>query len=735
MNMPPAKSKGVVEYDLYVNDTMANFSGNKIRHAMAINGQIPAPTLYFTEGDTAVIRVHNLMHHETSLHWHGLLLPNKEDGVPYLTTAPVRPGATYTFTFPLKQSGTYWYHSHTMLQEQIGIYGPIVIQPRKKIFATDKDIVLLFSDWTNEKPGSVLKTLRRNDPDNEWYAIKKGYPQSLDKLLQHRSWGERVKWGFKRMPPMDMSDVYYDKFLLAGSPRLDLSKYKPGEKLRLRVINGSASSYFYLQYAGGKMELIASDGVDVQPVKIDRILIGVAETYDFLITVPSAGTYELRATSQDVASHASAFIGKGDTTYAPDVPRPNVWKMDAMMTDMSVNFPGKMSHNMKGMEMDNMDHMDRGNMDMKMDKDSGEMKMEDMPADTMPGMDMKQDTGHNMEHMDHAMQEPDKSGFVLFNYDMLKARSKTAFDKDKPVRKVDLKLTGNMYRYVWSINNKMLSEADKILVRRGEVVQFVIENTTMMNHPMHLHGHFFRVLNKNGDYSPLKHTLDVPPMSTVTIEFAADEDKDWFFHCHILYHMMSGMSRIVHYEGSKRDTALASFPLKKLIDEEKMWFFYGSIAAKSHMSELQANYINARNAFRAEVNANYDGQYEANVSYERYIGDWFRPYIGFSTLRQQYYNLFTGKQTFEQDFDLPVLGVRYTLPFFIDADLRVNAKGRVRFELDGEQWLLPRMFFNWRVNTDKEYHLDLEYMLARKISLSGGYDSRYKWGGGLLVRF
>ena len=829
--------KGVIEYDLYVNDTIVNFSGNKSRHAMAINGQIPAPTLYFTEGDTAVIRVHNLMHHETSLHWHGLLLPNKEDGVPYLTTAPVRPGTTYTFTFPLKQSGTYWYHSHTMLQEQIGIYGPIVIQPRKKIFPVDKDVALLFSDWTNEKPGEVLKTLRRNDPASEWYAIKKGYPQSLDKLLQHRSWAERVKWGWKRMPPMDMSDVYYDKFLLAGSSRLNLSQYKPGEKLRVRIINGSSSSYFYLQYAGGKMELIAADGVDVQPIKIDKILIGVAETYDFLITVPASRTYELRATSQDVAGYASAFIGKGDTTYAPNVPRPNVWKMDAMMMDMSVNFPGKMSHNMQGMKMDNMDH---GNM--KMGNDSGEMKMDDMPGmnmdmkkkdasmdinmsmDTMPGMKMNHDTmsgmenmeysgmnmgkgmkgkgvkekqpvkgmdhmhmqhqkknevvkskhnmdndssemkmddmlgmnmhrsadtiprkdtrqdatGHNMENMDHsghAMKETDTSSFVVFNYDMLKARSSTVFDKSRPVRKVDLKLTGNMYRYVWSINNKMLSEADKIMIKRGEVVQFVIENTTMMNHPMHLHGHYFRVLNKNGDYSPLKHTLDLPPMTTVTIEFAADEDKDWFFHCHILYHMMSGMSRIVHYDGSVRDTALTPFPLKKLLKEEKMWFLYGSIAAKSHMSELQANYINPRNAFRAEVNANYNGQYEANVSYERYIGDWFRPYIGFSTLRQKYYNVFTGKQTFEQDFDLPVLGVRYTLPFFVDADLRVNAKGRVRLELDGEQWLLPRMFFNWRVNTDKEYHLDLEYMLAKKISLSGGYDSRYKWGGGLLVRF
>lgn len=739
---PAAATPGrTVTYDLYVNDTMVSYTGKRV-HAMAINGQIPAPELHFTEGDTAVIRVHNNMHHETSVHWHGLLLPNKEDGVPYLTTAPIRPGTTYTFTFPLKQSGTYWYHSHTMLQEQSGLYGPIVIQPRKITHPVDGEAVLLFSDWTDEKPMSVLTTLRRKDLANEWYAIRKGYPQSLNKLIQHGSWRERVKGGFNRMPPMDMSDVYYDRFLLAGTPRLDLSRFLPGRRIRVRVINGSASSYFYWQYAGGKMQLIAADGIDVTPVMIDRILIGVAETYDFIITIPPKGTFELRATSQDVAGTASAFIGAGDTTLAPDIPRPNVWKMGEMMKEMSVNFPGKMDHGEGGMKMD-MPGMDHGK---HMPKDTG-MRMpmnheQHMPKDTgmrMPmnhGEHMPKDTGMPMS-MDHSQHTPKNTdtGFVQFNYDMLRALTPTAFDPQLSRRKVNLKLTGNMFRYVWSINNKMLSAADVILIRRGEIVQFEIENTTMMGHPMHLHGHFFRVLNKNGDYAPWKHTLDVPPMTTITIEFKADEDKDWFFHCHILYHMMSGMSRIVRYEGSTRDSALLPYPLKRLINEEKSWFFYGSIAAKSHMAELRANYINARNAIRLEANANYNGQYEVDASYERYIGDWFRPYIGFSTVRQEYYNMFTAKQTFEQDFDLPVIGVRYTLPFFIDADLRINAKGRVRFQLEGEQWLLPRLFFNWRINTDKEYHLDMEYLLTRHFSLSGGYDSRYRWGGGLLYRF
>ncbi|MEH6307188.1 multicopper oxidase domain-containing protein [Olivibacter sp. CPCC 100613] len=704
-----------VTYHLYVSDTIVNYANDKKVSAIAVNGQIPAPTLEFIEGDTAVIYVHNLLHHhETSTHWHGLLLPNIEDGVPYLTTPPIKPGAVRKFVFPLKQSGTYWYHSHTMLQEQRGLYGSILIHPKKETHPVDHDVVLLLSDWTNENPSEVHRTLRRNDPASEWYTIKKGYAQSLDKLISHGSYLQRVKSAWTRMPAMDLSDVYYDAFLVNGKRSIDLSQYKPGERLRLRVINGSSSTYFYLNYAGGKMQLVAADGLDVRPISIDRILIGTAETYDFLVTVPANSSYELRATPQDVSGSTSVFIGSGEKLMTSDVSKPDVWNMDKMMRDMTVNFPGRM-------KMKRMDHgaMENGNVE-GMDKGS----MVDNPH-----------SGHDMKMDDEMEKDASQKHKVLFNYDMLKALEKTTFDPSRPKKNYHLTLTGNMYRYVWSINKKVLSEADMIKVKKGEVVRFTLENTTMMNHPMHLHGHFFRVLNKHGDYSPLKHTLDVPPMTSVTIEFAADEDKDWFFHCHILYHMMSGMARIVHYEGSERDTALVAAPLKNLFKEDRQWFFYGSLAAKSHMSELQVNYFNSRNAFRLEGNANYDGQYEAEVSYERYLSDWLRPYIGFRGLQQKYYNVFNGRQTFEQDYELPVLGFRYTLPFFIEADISVNMKGRVRAELEGEQWLLPRMFFNWRANTDKEYHLDLEYMLAKKISISAGYDSRYRWGGGLLVRF
>lgn len=739
-----AKPKRVgsrVEYHLYVNDTITNLSGKKSVSALAVNGQIPAPTLQFTEGDTAVIHVHNLLHHETSFHWHGLLLPNKEDGVPYLTTAPVEPGGEYTFVFPLIQSGTYWYHSHTMLQEQSGLYGSIVIEPEQSTYQVTKDFVVLLSDWTDEKPRRVLTTLRRNDPASEWYSIKKGYAQSFDKLLQHNGLGSRLRNGWKRMPPMDLSDVFYDAFLANGKRSVEVPNVKSGDKVRLRVINGSSSSYFYLNNGGEKMQIISADGIDVKPVSVDRLLMGIAETYDFILTVPENKTLEFRATAQDVSGYTSIFMGKGDTLRAAPIPKPNVWDMDKMMMSMSVNFPDRMSHsgmgNMKtdagmnhqGMDMIKMDHskMDHSNMAMKPDPDKSTGGKSDKKQKPLEGMDHSK--------MKEANVTKEDSDLTIFNYNLLSAKSQTSFDTSRTVTTHHLKLTGSMFRYIWSINNKVLSQADKIMIKKGEVVRFVLENTTMMNHPMHLHGHYFRVLNKNGDFSPLKHTLDVPPMTSVTIEFDATEDKDWFFHCHILYHMMSGMARIVSYDGSIRDSSLARYPLKRLLKEDKMWFFYGSAAAKSHMAELKANLINRTGAFRLEANYNYGSQYEANISYEHYIGDWFRPYIGFGAVKQSYYNVFNGEKTFEQDFDLPVIGVRYTLPFFVEADLRVNGNGRVRFALEGEEWLLPKLFFNWRINTDKEYHLDLEYLLGKNFSLSGGYDSRYKLGAGLLVRF
>lgn len=698
-----------VIYDLFVNDTMVNYTG-KHRMAIAINGSIPAPNLSFTEGDTAVIRVHNLMKMETSIHWHGLLLPNDQDGVPYLTTAPVEPGKVFTFTFPLIQSGTYWYHSHTMLQEQSGVYGSIVIHPAKEKVKL-KEYVLLLSDWTDQKPMNVLRNLKKG---GEWPAIKKGAVQSYGEAIAAGYLKDKVRQEWKRMTPMDVSDVYYDKFLMHGKEVNYFKDAKPGEVVRLRIVNGSASTYFTLQYAGGDMRIVSSDGINVQPLNVNKLEVAIAETYDILITVPENGAAELRATSWDVVGYCSAFFGNGNEIKAPDIGKLNYFKMMREMNGM-----------MDGME--NMNGM--GNMNQM--KDMGAMNMQ--TADTtakksnnamsgmegMPGMDMTNDMPAG-----------------TFSYNQLKALHPTTLDATRPWREIKLTLTGNMLRYVWSFDDKTLSEADLIKIKKGENVRFVLYNNTMMRHPLHLHGHFFRFLNGQGEYSPMKHTFDIKPMETVTIEFEANEEKDWFFHCHILYHMMSGMMRIVSYEGSEQNE-YAKTKYKKLKREEKRIYPWADLSLHSQGAWMEGNFSNNKNAMELEGRVSWTGNYETETHFLRYVGkkQFFAPYIGIDFRKNKTLPL-TGKFNTKDNRRVFDVGFYYMLPMLVRSEWRIDQYGKLRLQLERRDLPLSNnMFLDLRVNTDKEYTVRLRYMVNRFTSISTNYDSDYKWGIGLTFHY
>jgi FtsP/CotA-like multicopper oxidase with cupredoxin domain len=308
----------VVHYDLYVRDTIVNFAG-KEKRAIAVNGQIPMPTLTFTEGDIAEIVVHNELKEGTLLHWHGLMLPNQYDGVPYLTQMPIQPGETLTYRFPIIQNGTHWYHSHSGLQEQIGMYGSMILLKRKddKTFRKGIDdipeVPIILSEWTDYNPNNVHRMLHNA---SDWFAIKKGTTQSYSEAIGEGHFKTKLTNEWKRMLAMDVSDIYYDKFLINGKnesrfiPPLRASG--PGDKVRLRISNGGASSYFWLNYAGGKMTVVASDGNDVEPVEVDRLIIGVSETYDVVVTIPAENTaYEFLATPEDRTKSASIYIGDG----------------------------------------------------------------------------------------------------------------------------------------------------------------------------------------------------------------------------------------------------------------------------------------------------------------------------------------------------------------------------------------------------------------------------------------
>ncbi|WP_255372829.1 multicopper oxidase domain-containing protein [Chitinophaga sp. YR573] len=708
-DFPP--SKGVVRYDLYISDTTVNYTG-KPRPAMAINGSIPAPVLYFTEGDTAEVYVHNNMHMETSVHWHGLILPNRYDGVSYLTTAPVKAGETHLYRFPIVQSGTYWYHSHTMFQEQSGMYGAIVI--RKKNAPVQKEYTLLLSDWTNDKPYEVD---RRLHIASDWFAIRKNSVQSYGEAAKAGHFKTKLTNEWKRMLAMDVSDVYYDQLLANGKKTDEQPQFKAGDKVRLRIVNGSSSTYFWLNYAGGKMTVVANDGMDVEPVEVDRMIIGVAETYDVVVTIPEDMKYEFLATSEDRTRSASLFLGSGMEMPAKHLPRLKYFEGMKMMNDMM-----KMNGEMNDMDM--------------------QMSNQQMDMNTVMYPEMSEEK-HDMDDM-KGMKMSSSGDIVTLNYGMLRSPVKTNLPAG-PEKILHFNLTGNMNRYVWSINNKTVSESDKILIKKGENVKIILYNGTMMRHPMHLHGHFFRVLNGQGDYSPLKNTLDIMPMETDTLEFAATESGDWFFHCHILYHMMSGMGRIFSYENSPANPEIPNpdKAIKKIYADDRKIHPSAKIGLESNGSDGELVFANTRYRLQTEwrIGLTPEHGYESESHLGRYFGkmQWLFPYIGwdfrYRRMQAPEKNLFgqINTKNYRSAFHA---GVEYTLPMLVIADASVDTDGRLRFQLSREDVpLTKRLRFNFMANTDKEYMAGFRYIVTKYFSFSTHYDSDMGFGAGVTLNY
>ncbi len=720
-----------VTYHLYVKDTLVNFTG-KMKRAIAVNGQIPMPTLTFTEGDTAEIIVHNLMDEETSLHWHGLMLPNKEDGVPMLTQMGIKPHSTYTYKFPIIQHGTHWYHSHSGLQEQIGMYGSMILKKRnddptfRKGIDDIPAIPLILSEWTDLNPHNVHRMLHNA---NDWFGIKKKSTQSYWEAIKEGHFGTKVTNEWKRMLAMDVSDIYYDKFLINGTSEQQLSQFKTGDRVRLRISNGGASSYFWINYAGGKIEVVANDGNDVEPVMLDRLIIGVSETYDIVVTIPEKNTsYELLVTPEDRTKSASIYIGEGVKQLHAPLPKLKYFEGMKMMNDMM-----KMNGDMKDMEM----AMSLQKMDMNSvmyPEITGEK------AKNSQKMDMNKDA-----KMDHSSHNMGNSDIVTLNYNMLKSPYDTSLPKKDSIKNITLTLTGNMNRYVWSMDNKVLSEVDKIPIKKGEILRIKLINNSMMRHPMHLHGFDFRVLNDNGVQSPLKNVLDIMPMETDIIEFAANTEGDWFFHCHILYHMMAGMNRVFAVGDYKNpEIPDKEKAYKMLQDESNEWHLMAENDFATNGNDGQAMLQNARWSIGTEWRLGYNSMhgYETETHIGRYIGkmQWLMPFIGFDWRYRDSHgsnemekNIFG--QTNKKDQRATIsAGVLYTLPMLIDFQAEVFTDGIVRLQLRREDIpLTQRLRGAFSVNTDKEYMLGLKYIVTRNASLSTHYDSDMGFGAGITL--
>ena len=716
-----------VRYDLYVTDTTVDYTGKK-RHAIAVNGGIPAPTLVFTIGDTALIYVHNEADEPTAIHWHGVFLPNRMDGVAWLTQSPIPPHTTYIYKFPVLQAGTYWYHSHYSLQEQIGVYGALIFNKRTE--PTIPTIPVVLSDWSNTKPEEIDRMLHT---ENDWFAIKKHSVQSYWEALKAGKIGVKFASEWKRMKAMDVSDVYYQKFLLNGKSSEQFKQFKAGDSVRLRIVNGAASSYFWISYSGGKMTVIANDGNDVRPVQVSRLIISPSETYDVVITIPEDMQYEVLATPEDRSGSASLWLGSGMKMPEPALPKLNYFVGMKMMNEMM-----GMNGDMKPMGMDmTLQEMDMNEVmypELNLPSENHEHHHHEM---NMNGM--------NMNGTDSSMQmSSGENNINTLNYGMLESPEKTTL-AEGPWKTLHFTLDGNMNRYVWAINNKTVSESDKILIKRGENLRIILYNNSMMRHPMHLHGHDFRLLNHYGAYSPMKNVVDILPMETDTLEFHASETGDWFFHCHILYHMMSGMGRIFSYEDTPLnpeipDTKMAYHMLKM---DDRMFFLttYNDFATNGNDGALQ--YGNTRWSLQGNWRLGYNARngYEAEVNFGRYLGkmQWLYPYIG---IDYRYRNQHTGEKTLFGQTDtknnrkVAHVGVDYTLPWLIIADASVDNTGKFRIQLGRDDIpLTPRLRASFMVNTDREYMYGLRYILTKNFALSGHYDSDMGWGAGVRISY
>ena len=499
-------------------------TGNRSGHAVAVNGTIPGPLVRLREGQQARLHVTNTLAEDSSIHWHGLLVPFQFDGVPGVSFPGIRPGERFTYDFPIRQSGTYWWHSHSGLQEQAGHYGPIIVESADPDPRYDRDYVVLLSEFTPLHPHDIMRKLKVGEHyfQRDMLTASEGtMPGAMRRM-----------WGKMRMNPRDISDVTGSTytFLINGhGPQDDLQfAFVPGERVRLRVINGSAMTFFNLRIPGVPMTVIQADGQDVDEVEVDEFQIGVAETYDVIVS-PPAGSHAIVAEAMDRSGMgiASLTSHKGHIATPPPLRQiPTLTMADMGMMDHS-------AHSGSGMaSMEGMDHSMRDTSALPADVEAG------------PGVDMV--APMPMDRMDFPGLGLDTVSHRVLRYTDLRAR------RMNPHREIDremeIHLTGNMERYMWSFDGRKFTAVTDDPIRFGydERVRVKLVNQTMMAHPIHLHGHFFELVNgADHMHQPLKHTVVVQPGGTATFDLTANEPGDWAFHCHLLYHMHAGMMQVV----------------------------------------------------------------------------------------------------------------------------------------------------------------------------------------------
>ena len=558
-------------FNLTIDEQRVNFTG-KNRIATAINGTVPAPTLRWKEGETVTLKVTNNMDVTTSIHWHGLILPNEMDGVPGLTYDGIKPGETFTYKFPLIQSGTYWYHSHSGFQEQTGMHGVIVIEPKDPYpFKFDREYVISLADWSDEDPDRIYAKLKKL---SHYYNFNERTLGDLIKQIKKdgikSTYNDREMWNNMRMSQRDLSDVtgYTYTYLMNGeTPREGWRGiFKPGEKILLRFANTSAMSFFDVRIPGLRMTVVASDGQYIKPVRIDEFRIGVAETYDVIVEPEADVAYTIFAQSLGRSGYARGTLAPNATMMAkvPKMdPVPDLTHTDMGMDMSSMSGMDHSGMDMGGGSMAGMDCSDPMHASMDACKNKAKPSMSSMDHSKMnmsggitkSAMDIKVPKHAATEygpHIDMRAEAPllrlsdpgiglRGNGRQVLTYADIKNLHPTE-DKRPPSREIVLHLTGNMSRYMWSFNGVRYADAKPVELKFGERVRIVLINDTMMSHPIHMHGMWSELETGDNNYLPRKHTIVVQPGAKISYLVTADAKGRWAYHCHLLYHM-GGMFR------------------------------------------------------------------------------------------------------------------------------------------------------------------------------------------------
>lgn len=531
MNRQPELLRGN-SFNLSIGEQAVNFTGRP-RIATTVNNSLPAPILRFKQGERININVANNLSTSSSIHWHGLILPSNMDGVPGISFDGIKAKQNFQYQFDAVQSGTYWYHSHSGFQEQTGVYGAIIIDPiEPEPFSYDRDYVVMLSDWSDENPHDIYAKLKKL---SHYYNFNERTASNLWSEIKEKgvkkTWGAREMWNQMRMSDTDISDVtgYSYTFLMNGETPSQGWKglFKRGEKIRLRFINGSAMTFFDIRIPGLKMTVVAADGQYVQPVSVDEFRIGVAETYDVIVEPSTDSAYSVFAQAIDRSGYARG-------TLTPDL---GLQAQVPEMDPVPVLTHQDMGMSMAGMNMAGMSGMDHSKMNMTANPALAH-------ADTEYGAHVDARASDPQYRLDDPGVGLRNNGRRVLTYADLRNLNKTV-DKREPEREIDLHLTGNMSRYMWSINGVKYSEAEPIKLNYGERVRINFVNDTMMNHPMHLHGMWSELETGDKDYLPRKHTIVVQPGAKISYQLTADAMGKWAYHCHLLYHMPA-MFREVH---------------------------------------------------------------------------------------------------------------------------------------------------------------------------------------------